>query len=310
MDVQVAQTLFDAIDNAAKTQMNNVTAVMAVIGVVFGAFWMIYILLRSLEWYFQGLTQVIQDVLLTIFKASCILFMAFSVSWYVSTIVPTVTQFPVWLGNTMAGVSGDKTNLVDGLISSFFDAVVNTIDAMKFEPISNFKATVLGILALVLLLVGGIPFLLVAVGTLITLKAASMLLLVVGPIFIALSLFPATRQYFWGWVGVLGGFTLAQALFAVVIGLEMSFINANVVKGGEIETDLMSCLSILLYFGAFTLLATEIPNYAASVMGGSPSGGVTGVGGLLSKGTGLGAASRMGGRAARYLMKRRGNRIS
>nr|HBY1206081.1 conjugal transfer protein [Klebsiella pneumoniae] len=128
---------------------------------------------------------------------------------------------------------------------------------------SNFKATVLGILALVLLLVGGIPFLLVAVGTLITLKAASMLLLVVGPIFIALSLFPATRQYFWGWVGVLGGFTLAQALFAVVIGLEMSFINANVVKGGEIETDLMSCLSILLYFGAFTLLATEIPNYAA-----------------------------------------------
>ncbi|EEH8383337.1 type IV secretion system protein, partial [Salmonella enterica subsp. enterica serovar Montevideo] len=283
MDVQVAQTLFDAIDNAAKTQMNNVTAVMAVMGVVFGAFWMIYILLRSLEWYFQGLTQVIQDVLLTIFKASCILFMAFSVSWYVSTIVPTVTQFPVWLGNTMAGVSGDKTNLVDGLISSFFDAVVNTIDAMKFEPISNFKATVLGILALVLLLVGGIPFLLVAVGTLITLKAASMLLLVVGPIFIALSLFPATRQYFWGWVGVLGGFTLAQALFAVVIGLEMSFINANVVKGGEIETDLMSCLSILLYFGAFTLLATEIPNYAASVMGGSPSGGVTGVGGLLSK---------------------------
>ncbi|HEA1664892.1 TPA: type IV secretion system protein, partial [Escherichia coli] len=278
MDVQVAQTLFDAIDNAAKTQMNNVTAVMAVMGVVFGAFWMIYILLRSLEWYFQGLTQVIQDVLLTIFKASCILFMAFSVSWYVSTIVPTVTQFPVWLGNTMAGVSGDKTNLVDGLISSFFDAVVNTIDAMKFEPISNFKATVLGILALVLLLVGGIPFLLVAVGTLITLKAASMLLLVVGPIFIALSLFPATRQYFWGWVGVLGGFTLAQALFAVVIGLEMSFINANVVKGGEIETDLMSCLSILLYFGAFTLLATEIPNYAASVMGGSPSGGVTGVG--------------------------------
>ncbi|WNV99717.1 type IV secretion system protein (plasmid) [Klebsiella pneumoniae] len=273
MDVQVAQTLFDAIDNAAKTQMNNVTAVMAVMGVVFGAFWMIYILLRSLEWYFQGLTQVIQDVLLTIFKASCILFMAFSVSWYVSTIVPTVTQFPVWLGNTMAGVSGDKTNLVDGLISSFFDAVVNTIDAMKFEPISNFKATVLGILALVLLLVGGIPFLLVAVGTLITLKAASMLLLVVGPIFIALSLFPATRQYFWGWVGVLGGFTLAQALFAVVIGLEMSFINANVVKGGEIETDLMSCLSILLYFGAFTLLATEIPNYAASVMGGSPSGG-------------------------------------
>lgn len=34
MDVQVAQTLFDAIDNAAKTQMNNVTAVMAVMGVV------------------------------------------------------------------------------------------------------------------------------------------------------------------------------------------------------------------------------------------------------------------------------------
>lgn len=294
MDIQVAQPLFEAIDAAAKTQMSNVNKVMSVMGIVVGAFWMIYILMQCLFWYFDGITGVIKDVLITIFKASCIMFMAFSVSWYVTTIVPTVTQFPVWLGNTIAGSSGEKTNLVDTLIGSYLDGLISFINSMDFNPFTtSFKKLGYAIVGLFFYLVGGVPFLGVAVGTLITLKAAMTLIMVVGPIFIAFAIFPKTQQYFWGWVSVLGGFMLTQALFAVILGLEISFINSNVIKGGAIETDLATCFSILLFFGAFTLLATEIPNYAASIMGGSPSGGVSGVGGILSKGSGLGAATRM-----------------
>lgn len=109
MDIQVAQPLFDAtIDAAAKTQMGNVNKVMSVAGIVVGACWMIHILMQSLFWYFYGLTVVIKDVLATLFKACCIMFMDFSVSWYVTTIVPTITELPVWLGNTISGVT-EKT---------------------------------------------------------------------------------------------------------------------------------------------------------------------------------------------------------
>lgn len=308
MDVQVAATLFDAIDAATKSQMQNVGKVMSVISVLWGVFWMIYILMNSLYWYFMGITQVIQEVFAMMFKASCILMMAFSATWYTSTVIPVVTDFPVWLGNTISGAAGTNTNLVDSIIGSYLDALINTIEAMEFS-ITNLKATFLGILALLFLLVGGLPFLGVAVGTLITLKCATMLLLVIGPIFIAFAVFPRTQQYFWGWVGTLGGFMLAQALFAVVIGVEIAFINTHIVKNGEIQTDLLTCLSLLLYFGAFTLLATEIPNYAASIMGGAPSGATT-AGGLISKGTGLGAATKMATKTGKALMKRmRRNRI-
>lgn len=194
MNVEVAQPLFDAIDLAAKIQMSNVTKVMSVMGGVVGVFWMIYILMKSIYWYFDGLIVVIQDVLSTIFKASCIIFMAFSVSWYVTTIVPTVTEFPVWLGNTIAGVSSSNNsyNLVDGLINSYVGGVDKLISAIRFD-----KSAFYSIVALVFYLLGGVPFLGVAVGTLITLKAATILIMVVGLIFIALAIFPQTRQYFW-----------------------------------------------------------------------------------------------------------------
>lgn len=97
---------------------------------------------------------------------------------------------------------------------------------------------------------------------------------------------------------------LTQVLFAVVVGIELNYINSFVVKNGAIETTLQSAFEILLVFGAFTMLATELPGYAASIMGGTPSGGVGGVGGLLGKTTGLGAARKMAGAAGSQIAKR------
>lgn len=302
MSIEVAQPIFDAIDNAAKTQMGNISKVMSVMGGIIGIFWMIYICIKALYWYFEGLTVVIQDVLMTIFKASCIIFMAFSVSWYISVIIPTVTDFPVWLGNTIFGNSNNNMNLVDGLLNSYVDGIKKLVTAIKFDT-SAFVV----IISLLLYLIGGVPFLGVAVGTLIKLKASTTLIMVVGPIFIAMALFPQTKQYLWGWVGVLGGFVLTQALFVVVLALEISFINANIVKE-NINLDLLGCLGILLSFGAFTMLATEIPNYAAAIIGGAPSGGVSGVGGIAGKALGINAATRMAQGAVKKL--KRGNRIS
>ncbi|EDW0990879.1 type IV secretion system protein, partial [Salmonella enterica subsp. enterica] len=250
------------------------------------------------------LTVIFRDILFTILKSSIILYMAFSISWYNSTVVPVVTDFPVWLGHILSGSGGEHTNLVDSLISSYINSIDRMVNAMEFSPLSNFKQTLYGILALLFLLLGGIPFLGVAVGTLITLKAATTIILILGPIFIVFLLFPQTGQYFWGWVGTIGGFMLTQVLFAIVLGIEINFINANIIKDGVVKTDLINCLSILLYFGAFTLLATEIPGYAASIMSGAPSGGVGGVGGLIGKTTGVGAARNMSRTLGRTLVNR------
>ncbi|ACQ67182.1 type IV secretion system protein [Candidatus Williamhamiltonella defendens] len=304
MDVYIAKTLYQAIDEGLKGTIAIGTAnVMTLTGVIFGTCWLIHLTLKSIYWLFQGLDVAFQDLLLTLGKASFIIYFAFNVRWYIDTVVPVVNGLPNWMAQTLSSSGLAQSNQVDTVISNFFTALNNTIGALEFSIWKEAAAMCLGFLALLFFLLGGIPFIMVVVGTLITLKAATSIILVVGPIFIAFSLFDQTRQWFWGWVSVIGGFMLTQILFGVVLAIELNFIHSVIIKNGKIETDILSCFALLLYFSAFTLLATELPNYAASIMGGTPSGGVSGVGGILGRGTGLRAAGNMSQAAGKGIMK-------
>lgn len=313
MDVHIAQTLYTTIDKSLSSTLATGTSnVMMGAGAVFGVFWLIHLNLKTIHWCFQGLDVAVEDLILTMFKAAFIVYFAFNVGWYISTIVPFVNDVPVWVGNTLSSNSGNQTNQVDAVIGQFLEALIETAKAMKASAADwEFGQLLIGIFAILFLLIGGIPFLSVCVGTLITLKAATTAILVLGPVFIAFSLFPVTRQYFFGWVGVIGGFMLTQILFSVILALEMNFINSNIVSNGQIQSDLLSSLSILFYFSAFTLLATELPMYAASIMGGAPMGASSGVGGLLGKGTGIRSAASMSravGKGTRWAYDKARNR--
>ncbi|WP_143354490.1 type IV secretion system protein, partial [Erwinia amylovora] len=145
MEVNIAQTLFDAINTATRTQLENVSLVMKVMGVVIGGGWIVYILMKSLAWHFMAVRQVIEDFVMTMVKASLIMFMAFNVEWYISTVVPTVTDFPVWLGNTISGSGSVNNNLVDSLISTYLTSVSTLIKAMDVNPITHFKEVLYGV---------------------------------------------------------------------------------------------------------------------------------------------------------------------
>lgn len=90
---------------------------------------------------------------------------------------------------------------------------------------------------------------------------------------------------------------LTQIIFGVAIMLEINFLDTFVLTSdpnGAMSGSFKGAFALLFYFGAFTAIATEIPQMAASVMGGAPSG-AHGLKKLLLKGTGLGAASRFSG---------------
>lgn len=305
MEIHIAESLFKAIETGLNsTLMSGTSKVMLGVGAAFGSIWMIHFALKSLQWLFTGMDAILQDVLFSILKMGFIVYFAFNVGWYIQTVVPFVTDLPIWMGGVLSGQEGTQTNQVDNLISAYIESLRKLVDAMNFDFFDNFSVVLLGFCVLLFVLIGGIPFISVCVGTLITLKAATTLMLVVGPVFIAFALFDQSRQWFYGWVSMLGGFMLTNVLFSVVIGLEIGFINTMVMKNGVIDTTWADAFAILFYFGAFTMLATELPSYAAGVMGGTPSGGVTGVGGLVSKVTGLGTARKMSGAAGKAIARR------
>lgn len=304
MDVQIAADLFKGIDDALKGTLANGTAtVMAGVGASFGSMWMLHFTIKSIYWLYQGMDAIFQDVFFSILKMAVIVYFAFNVGWYIDTIVPIATGLPNWMGGVLSGQEGNQTNQVDGLIGAYLDSLDKLVSAMKFGWSEDWAVMFYAVLVIVFYLMGGIPFLSVCVGTMITLKAASSVILVVGPVFIAFALFEQTRHWFMGWVAVISGFMLTQVLFAIVVGLELGYINRFILKNGSIDITLLSAFEILLVFGGFTLLATELPNYAASIMGGTPST-TTGVGGIIGKTSGLSTARKMGGAASRALASR------
>lgn len=62
MSVEIVQPIFTAIDNSLQGTLVTGTAnFMKGVSLVFGAFWIIYILMESLTWYFKGMTVAIYE---------------------------------------------------------------------------------------------------------------------------------------------------------------------------------------------------------------------------------------------------------
>lgn len=299
MDIHVAQNMYTSIDTTLQGTLTTGTAnVMLGVGALFGTFWMLNFTLRSIFWLYQGMTVAFREIVIEISKVAFIAGLAWNVGWYIQTIVPFVTGLPTWMGGVLSGQDGNQVNQIDALIISYLDNLQKIYDSLKFS-ITDLKIAYLGLQALVLYLIGGIPFILMAVGTLIILKVSITIMLALGPLFIAFALFDQTRQWFWGWVSLVAGFMLTQVLFAIVLALEIAFINSVIVVNGVIDTSLVGNVTMLIYFATFTVLATELPGYATSIMGGAPVS-ASGLGGIVSKGSGMGAALN-GARAARSM---------
>ncbi|MCQ2992350.1 type IV secretion system protein [Pseudomonas tremae] len=306
MDVtKIAQTLFDFVDAALQSALvTGMAKVMLGLGALFGTLWLIHFTLRNMQWLYRGMNVAFEDVAKEIMKMAAITACAFNLPWYVQTIVPFVTGFPNWMGGILSGQEGTQTNQIDSLIIVYASNLSALIGAMEFNIITTSFAKVwLGIQAVVFYVLGGIPFLLAAVATLFVLKVSTTAIVAVGPLFIAFLLFDQTRQYFWGWVGAIAGFMLAQILISVVLAIEIGFINTVMIKDGTLNTTLVGNIVILLVFGTFTALVIELPQQAASIMGGGPSGG-----GMISKISGFGAAKGMTRGAAAGISKLRGGR--
>jgi type IV secretion system protein VirB6 len=179
------------------------------------------------------------------------------------------------------------------------------MDSLDFSIFSSdIKDVASAIITLAILIISGLVFLGVCASTLIVLKLSTTIFLVIGPVFIAFFLFDATKHYAWGWINLIAGFMLTNVLFGIVVSIEINYINSNLIgSDGMIKWQWANLFAMPIIFGAFTALAQAIPDYAASVMGGSPAGNAGGLGTMLNYG-GLGAARKMAGAVGKFTPRR------
>ncbi|MBT2135088.1 type IV secretion system protein [Croceibacterium sp. LX-88] len=168
------------------------------------------------------------------------LVLTFATSWiaYQGVVWNLAVGAPDQIASLLMGTRGSATQLFAGRIDVVFSALMEADNARNAggagaAAVSTFSPPGLMWLGATLLLLG-------TVGILATTRIALAVLLALGPVFVVLALFPATRGLFTGWLK--GVIMLALApLFAVLCGTLMLELSVPVLRtlieapNGEID---------------------------------------------------------------------------
>lgn len=153
------------------------------------------------------------------------LVLTFATSWvaYQSVVWNLATGAPDQIASILAGSEGSATTLFADKIDIVFAAIAEATKDQAEASAGTFSPPNL-------LWLGAMLFLLGTVGVLVTARIALAVLIAIGPAFVVLALFPATRGLFAGWLRAVVMLALAP-LFAVLGGSLMLELAVPVIAG-------------------------------------------------------------------------------
>ncbi|MCB5426025.1 type IV secretion system protein [Altererythrobacter sp. CC-YST694] len=204
-------------------------------------------------------------------------------SWlaYQTLVWNVATGAPDQIAGILTGTKGSATQVFGDKIDIVFSAIQDAsgqgqqqAEGAPRKEVSTFSPEGMMWMGATMLLLG-------TVGVLVTARIALAVLMAVGPVFVVLALFPATRGLFAGWLR--GWVMMAIApLFAVVGGtmileLAIPVINAMIAVPGKVDPRaamaffLVGAVHISLMFMVLKVSATMVGNW--SVFGLAGSGG-------------------------------------
>lgn len=234
------------------------------------------------------------------------LILAFTTSWsaYQVVIYDVVWEGPRYLADLVASAAGgsatrgdDATNDVYAGLQSAYVRLSYAASVFGAAPGAAFGVNVLWAVTFVMLFA--------TVGVLLAAKVVLGVLLALGPVFVAMLLFTATRGLFVGWLRMLLTFAASPVLVIAVttgfLGVMEPFLArlTDQARGGQF--DMSTIVAIGLMTSVFALVITQVLRAAAGITEGlrpfegafapAPSGVGTYAGGFAGAGPGAVAAT-------------------
>jgi type IV secretion system protein VirB6 len=151
------------------------------------------------------------------------LVLTFATSWlaYQNVVWTLATGAPDQIATLIAGTRGSATTAFADRLDTIFTAIAQSNDQAPQGEVAGAAAAVSASSSMFtpqnLVRMSGLMLLLGTVGVLVTAKVALAALLVLGPVFIVMALFPGTRGLFEGWLKAVVAFAMVP-LFTVLIG--------------------------------------------------------------------------------------------
>lgn len=179
-----------------------------------------------------------------------------------------------------APVGTTDPNADTGIVDSVIAAVNDATNAVLGATIGSLKNELIAFLKNILIWVAAWGFLIIAAAFLLIATVLLVLLAALGPVFFMFAIFPATRQYFYNWIGQVLSNAFLFLLTSVTATIFIDFINrqltaitgADWIEKGLVVTENLS--AIVCMFFIFAVILLKLPNLASSLFGGLAADGV------------------------------------
>ena len=273
----------------------------------------IYFILMMLN-YLRGVeSEPVFDFFLKMAGFAIVIGLGLNASNYTNYIIPIVKETGSDLAASVSG-SVPTSNSLDELAMHYLDIIEKgLVDASEEDGTFGMSKTFMAYFKSAIVVVGLVPFLIAAAIIIIVANVGSTLVAMVGPLFFAALLFPATRQYFSAWLNTAISYALVPLFVAVVASVSVQMSKAMLSGGGATLSDTTLKMVILASIGnlMLILLLNKVGQIASSLSaGGVAVGGGSGIG-SLAKGIASGSgANTVSGAMGRAMGKRAGNFVA
>lgn len=203
----------------------------------------------------------------------CLLYLAATTVAYSDWITqPLFHGMPDAISQALAGKTITSVGAVFDDYFSQVDAIVRIIrtEAETYLDINPWKLVLLTLALLIYALAG----LSAAIGFAITVfaKVALAIVIALGPIFIALSLFETTRRFFYGWLGQAFNYIVLIAVIIAITAL-ITDLGATALVAAEAKPDVSigaTLFAVYIFLG--TIFFFQAPAIATGIAGGAAVG--------------------------------------
>lgn len=293
MSLDVFTRVFERIDTTVQsTIIGNTSNVISIISPVLLAGFTVYVILVTWSYFGTTLEQTMFDVLKRILAWGVIISFSLNIGSYNASVVPFVLGLGEGLANIFSGGGTASASALDSLVNLLFDMIAKNSEAAdKVSGIEGISEKLAAFFYNLLIILVFSVFLIIAAAYIVLAKVFLAILVVLGPIFISLALFPATRQYFSAWVNQVVNYNLYFLLINVVGAIFISYINATFTEEALLtDSGIIQLILVLLFFAIILL---KLPEMASGLAGGIAANGFGSLASSISSGTRL--AKSMGG---------------
>lgn len=281
MAIEIFGNIFQKIDNVVQseiiTSVSNVSDVLSPIMISAFTIYLLFVFLSY--WQGSGLEGTLVDLLKRVMAWAVVIGFGANLSAYNNTVVPIVMGLGDGLVDLFNGTDGSIGSSLDNLGAQLVDIVVKNNDKANELPMPfglGDKIAVIFKNAIIIISFG--IFLIIAGAYIILAKVMTAILAVLGPIFICLALFPATRQYFMSWVNQVVNYSLYLVVVNVTASIFIGYLNSDFgLAGIEAETE-TGLVEVFLTSLIFFVVLLKLPELASGLAGGIAN---TGFGGAI-----------------------------